>query len=75
MSDDVTLKQFPYDLKVEATAQGFRVSAHAYGENLEQVVTDTTNMVSKALNELEFRELVLAANQRNEAVAPKDKKK
>ena len=57
MSDDQIVKQFPYSLKVEATAQGFRVSAHAYGENMEQVVTDTTNMVSKALTELEFREL------------------
>ena len=72
LSDDQVVKQYPYSLKVEATAQGFRISAHAYGENMEQVITDTGNMISKGLTELERHNLILAVNQRNEAVAPKE---
>jgi hypothetical protein len=73
--DDAIVNQFPYSVKSQATADGFRVTAHAYGEDMEKVILDCANMVSKELNELEFRELVIAANQRKEAVAPKEKSK
>ena len=75
MSDDQIVNQFPYSVKCQATADGFRVTAHAYGEDMEKVILDCANMVSKELNELEFKELVIAPNQRREAVAPKEKKK
>jgi hypothetical protein len=68
LSDDTVVKQFPFDLKCEATAQGFRVSGHVYGEDQDQCVTDLGNMVSKMLTELEIKGLVLAVNQRNEAL-------
>jgi hypothetical protein len=74
-NDDQVIKQYPFDLKCEATAQGFRVSGHVYGENMDQCVTDLGNMVSKMLTELEFKDLVLAVNQRNAAVEPEAKKK
>jgi hypothetical protein len=73
-NDEPVANQFPYSVKSQATADGFRVTAHAYGEDMEKVILDCANMVAKELNELEFRELVIAANQRKEAVTPKEKK-
>jgi|KBSMisStandDraft_5_1062788.scaffolds.fasta_scaffold76769_5 hypothetical protein len=70
MSDGEIQKQFPFSIKAEATAQGFRISGHVYGDNMEQCVTDLGNMLSKTMTELEKHELVLAANQKNEAVTP-----
>lgn len=77
MSDDDRInQQFPYSVKSQATADGFRVTAHIYGDNLEQVITDCANATLKELNELEFRGLVIAANQRQAAVEkPKEKSK
>lgn len=75
MSDDQPVNQFPYSVKSQATADGFRVTVHAYGEDLDKVITDCANGVAKELNELEFRELVIAANQRKETVTPTEKKK
>jgi len=68
LSDDQPVNQFPFSIKAQATADGFRVTAHAYGESMEKVISDCANMVSKELVELELRELVIAANQRKVAV-------
>jgi hypothetical protein len=74
-NDDQVIKQYPFDLKAEATREGFRVSGHVYGENMDQCVTDLGNMVSKMLTELEIKNLVLAVNQRNAAIESEKKKK
>jgi hypothetical protein len=63
MSDDqVTIKQYPYDLKAEATAQGYRIHCHVYGESVDGVVTDLARMIRMAINEFEFKGLPLVAN-------------
>lgn len=62
MSDDVTLKQFPYDLKAEATATGYRIHGHVYGEIMDDVVTDLASMISKAVTQFEKEGLSLAVN-------------
>lgn len=60
--DDVTLKQFPYDLKAEATASGYRIHGHVYGEVMDDVVIDLASMISKAVTQFEKEGLPLAVN-------------
>lgn len=60
--DDVTLKQFPYDLKAEATASGYRIHGHVYGDAMDQVVIDLASMISKAVTQFEKESLPLAVN-------------
>ena len=62
MSDDQIVKQFPYDLKAEATATGYRIHAHVYGEVMDDVVIDLAEMVSKTITEFERKGLQLAVN-------------
>jgi SHS2 domain-containing protein len=62
MSDDTIVKQFPYDLKLEATSNGYRIHAHAYGESSDGVVTESVNMILKAMTECEIKGIPLAAN-------------
>lgn len=61
-NDDQVIKQFPYDLKLEATANGYRIHAHVYGESSDGVVTDGVNMILKAMTECEIKGVPLAAN-------------
>lgn len=62
MSDDTIVKQYPYDLKAEATAQGYRIHGHVYGESVDGVVTDLARMIRMAMNEFEFKGIQLVAN-------------
>ena len=62
MSDDTVVKQFPFDLKAEATTNGYRISGHAYGEDADQVVKDLTRIVSMGITEFERKGLPLAVN-------------
>ena len=62
MSDDTVVKQFPYDLKAEATTNGYRISGHCYGEDPDQVVKDLTRIVSMGITEFERKGLPLAVN-------------
>ena len=62
MSDDTVVKQFPYDLKAEATTAGYRISGHCYGEDKDQVVKDLTRIVSMGITEFELKGLPLAVN-------------
>ncbi len=60
--DDQIVKQFPYDLKLEATANGYRIHAHVYGESSDAVVTESVSMILKAMTECEIKGIPLAAN-------------
>lgn len=60
--DDQIVKQFPYDLKLEATSNGYRIHAHVYGESSDGVVTDSVNMILKAMTECEIKGIPLAVN-------------
>jgi len=62
MSDETVVKQFPYDLKAEATTAGYRISGHVYGEDKDQVVKDLTRIVSMGITEFERKGLPLAVN-------------
>lgn len=62
MSDETTIKQYPYDLKAEATTAGYRISGHVYGEDKDQVVKDLTRLVSMGITEFEGKRLPLAVN-------------
>jgi len=62
MSDDTIVKQFPYDLKAEATTNGYRISGHVYGEVADDVVKDLTRIVSMGITEFERKGLPLAVN-------------
>lgn len=62
MSDDQIIKQYPYDLKAEATTAGYRISGHCYGEDPEQVVKDLVRIVSMGITEFERKDLPLAVN-------------
>jgi len=62
LSDDTVVKQFPYDLKAEATTNGYRISGHVYGEDADQVVKDLTRIVSMGITEFESKRLPLAVN-------------
>jgi hypothetical protein len=62
MSDDTVVKQYPYDLKAEATAQGYRIHGHVYSDSMDDAVTDLANMISKAITQFEKEGLPLVAN-------------
>jgi hypothetical protein len=62
MNDETVVKQFPYDLKAEATTNGYRISGHVYGEDADQVVKDLTRIVSMGITEFERKGLPLAVN-------------
>lgn len=70
MSDETVVKQYPYDL-MEPTANGYRIHVHIYGESVDGVVTDSLNMLLKAMTECEFKGIPLVANL--VAVAPEIK--
>ena len=61
-NDDQVIKQYPFDLKAEATAQGYRIHGHVYGEDKEQCVKDLVSMITMAISEFEMKELPLVAN-------------
>ena len=61
-NDDTVVKQFPFDLKAEATAQGYRIHGHVYSDSMEDAVTDLAKMISMAITEFEAKELPLVAN-------------
>jgi len=62
LSDDQVVKQYPFDLKAEATSAGYRISSHVYGDDKEQVVKDSVNITSMAITEYERAGLPLAVN-------------
>ncbi len=62
MSDDTTVKQYPFDLKAEATAQGYRIHGHVYSDTMDDAVSDLAEMISKAITEFERLGLPLVAN-------------
>jgi hypothetical protein len=62
MSDDAIVKQYPFDLKAEPTANGYRIHGHVYSDSMEDAVTDLTKMISMAINEFEMKGIPLVAN-------------
>ena len=62
MSDDNVVKQFPFDLKAEATAQGYRIHGHVYSDSMDDAVTDLAKMIDRAITEFERLHLPLVAN-------------
>ena len=62
MSDETTVKQYPFDLKAEATSAGYRIGGHVYGEIADDVVKDLTRIVSMGITEFERKGLPLAVN-------------
>ena len=62
MSDDTVVKQFPFDLKAEATAQGYRIHGHVYSDSMDDAVSDLAKMISMAITEFEAKGLPLVAN-------------
>ncbi len=62
MSDESVVKQYPFDLKAEATTAGYRISGHCYGEDKDQVVKDLVRIVSMGITEFERKNLPLAVN-------------
>jgi len=62
MSDDTTVKQYPFDLKAEATAQGYRIHGHVYSDSMDDAVTDLAKMIDRAVTEFERLKLPLVAN-------------
>jgi len=62
MNDETTIKQYPFDLKAEATSAGYRISGHVYGEVADDVVKDLTRIVSMGITEFERNGLPLAVN-------------
>jgi hypothetical protein len=61
-NDDQVIKQYPFDLKAEATANGYRIHGHVYADTMDDAVTDLANMISKAITEFERIGLPLMAN-------------
>jgi hypothetical protein len=61
LSDEI-IKQYPFDLKAEATAQGYRIHGHVYADLMEDAVTDLAKMISMAITEFEKKGLLLVAN-------------
>jgi hypothetical protein len=53
LSDDNVVKQYPFDLKAEATAQGYRIHGHVYSDSMEDAVTDLAKMIIMAITEFE----------------------
>lgn len=62
MTEEVAIKQFPYDIKAEATANGYRIHAHVYSDVMDQAVIDIASMISKAITQFEKEGLPLAVN-------------
>jgi hypothetical protein len=62
LSDGEILKQYPFDLKAEATAQGYRIHGHVYSDSMEDAVTDLAKMISMAITEFEIKNIPLVAN-------------
>lgn len=60
--DDTIVKQFPYDIKAEATANGYRIHAHVYSDVMDQAVIDLASMISKTITQFEKESLPLAVN-------------
>jgi hypothetical protein len=61
-NDEVTVRQFPFDLKAEATAQGYRIHGHVYSDSMDDAVTDLAKMIDRAITEFERLGLPLVAN-------------
>jgi hypothetical protein len=74
-NDDQVIKQYPFDLKAEATTAGYRISDHVYGDDPEQVVKDLVRIVSMGIMEFERKDLPLAVNFIVQAPEIKEKKK
>ena len=69
--DDQIVKQFPYDLKFKATANGYRIHAHVYGKSSDGVVTESVSMILKAMMNARMKENTVSSkrpedNSRNE---------
>jgi len=62
LSDETIVKQFPFDLKAEATAQGYRIHGHVYSDNMEDAVVSLASMISKAIIQFEKEKLPLVVN-------------
>ncbi len=62
MSDETTVKQYPFDLKAESTANGYRIHGHIYSDTMDDAVSDLAEMISKAITEFERLGLPLVAN-------------
>lgn len=71
MSDETTIKQYPFDLKAEATAQGYRIHGHVYSDSMDDAVSDLASMISKAITEFEKEGLPLMNNTVPTAVITK----
>ena len=54
MSDDQTLKQYPYDMKAEQLQSGlWRLSCHVYGDDPDKVAEQLAHMLSEGEIQLE----------------------
>ena len=62
MSDDTVVRQFPFDLKAEATAQGYRIHGHVYSDSMDDAVSSLAKMIDRAVTEFERLKLPLVAN-------------
>ena len=67
-NDEVTVRQFPFDLKAEATAQGYRIHGHVYSDSMDDAVTDLAKMIDRAITEFERLGLPLVANATNAVI-------
>jgi hypothetical protein len=68
MSDEQVIKQYPFDLKAEATAQGYRIHGHVYSDSMDDAVTGLAKMIDRAVTEFERLKLPLVANAPKVAV-------
>lgn len=74
MSDDTTVKQYPFDAKADQIANGlWKLSAHVYGESVDQVATDLVRLVSVTITEMETKGYPLLVNSGKEIVEKKKK--
>jgi len=62
VSDDTVVRQFPFDLKAEATAQGYRIHGHVYSDSMDDAVSSLAKMIDRAVTEFERLKLPLVAN-------------
>jgi len=62
MSDETVVRQFPFDLKAEATAQGYRIHGHVYSDSMDDAVSSLAKMIDRAVTEFERLKLPLVAN-------------
>ena len=75
MSDDTTVKQYPYSLKGEQTQSGlWKLTVHVYGDSADQVVTDTVRLLSMGITEYERKGWPLLVNSGKEIVEKVKKK-